>query len=115
MLDIALDSRINRRCDGLGRRDFLRVGGLSVLGLSLAQLLKSEAAAATDRPAAARARSVILVFLGGGISHHDSFDPKPDAPAEIRGLYRPIATNVPGTMICEHLPKMARMMDRVAL
>lgn len=115
MLDIALDSRINRRCDGLGRRDFLRVGGLSVLGLSLAQLLKNEAAAESNRPAAARARSVILVFLGGGISHHDSFDPKPDAPAEIRGLYRPIATNVPGTMICEHLPKLARMMDRVAL
>ncbi|HEX4000150.1 MAG TPA: DUF1501 domain-containing protein [Pirellulales bacterium] len=115
MFDVALNPRVYRRCDGLGRRDFLRVGGLSVLGLSLSQLLKSEASAAAIHSSAAKARSVILVFLGGGISHHDSFDMKPDAPAEVRGQFRPSATNVPGTMICEHLPRMARIMDRVAL
>ena len=63
----------------------------------------------------AKAKSVILVFLGGGISHHDSFDPKPDAPADIRGKYRPIHTNVPGLTIGEKLPLMAKVMDRVAL
>src|SRR5262249_29493023 len=63
----------------------------------------------------ARARSVILVFLGGGLSHHDSFDPKPDAPAEVRGNYRPIATSVPGLSVTEMLPRMAKVMNRVAL
>src|SRR5262249_18101983 len=63
----------------------------------------------------ARARSVILVYLGGGMSHHDSFDLKPEAPAEVRGKYRPIATNIPGIRIGEMLPHMARVIDKVAL
>ncbi len=117
MLDFFFGSR-DRRCDGASRRDFLRVGALGATGLSLASLLQSEARA--GGPAApsrreARARSVILVYLGGGLSHHDSFDPKPDAPEEIRGIYRPISTNVPGTQIGELLPRMARVMDKVAL
>jgi len=69
----------------------------------------------TRSNAGPRARSVILVYLGGGLSHHDSFDLKPDAPAEIRGIYRPIASNVPGTQIGELLPRMSRVMDKVAL
>jgi uncharacterized protein (DUF1501 family) len=91
------------------RRDFLRVGGLGAF--SLPALLRAEAAS----PPGPRAKSVILVFLGGGLSHHDTFDPKPDAPAEIRGKYRTIPTSVPGLRVGELLPRMAALMDKVAL
>jgi uncharacterized protein (DUF1501 family) len=93
----------------LGRREFLRLGAVGGLGLSLPGLLR----AGTGRQA--RARSVLLVYLGGGLSHHDSFDPKPDAPAEVRGKYATIATRVGGLRIGELLPGMAQVMDRVAL
>ncbi len=95
------------------RRDFLRVGGLTALGLSLPALMRAHASAADSR--SRRAKSVILVYLGGGLSHHDSFDPKPEAIEEIRGKYRPIATNVSGLMIGELLPLMAQTMDKVCL
>jgi uncharacterized protein (DUF1501 family) len=85
MLDVVLNRRSVRTCTGPSRRDFLRVGGLGSVGL--AGLLRAEAAAATAK---SRAKSVILVFLGGGLSHHDSFDPKPEAPDDIRGKYSPI-------------------------
>jgi hypothetical protein len=91
------------------RRDFLRIGALGAL--TLPSLLRAESTAAKS----ARARSVILVYLGGGLSHHDSFDLKPDAPAEVRGKFKPIATNVPGVQIGELLPLMSRTMDKVAL
>ena len=113
MLDIALGRRQKHRCDGPTRRDFLRVGGLGVLGLSLPQLLRCEAQAGAS--SSARARSVILVYLGGGLSHHDSFDLKPEAPEEIRGKYQPIASNVPGLMVGELLPHMAQRMDKLSL
>ncbi len=104
-------------CNGTSRRDFLQVGSLGVCGLSLASLLQQEAQAAEAKTAkpTARAKSVILVYLGGGLTHHDSFDMKPEAPAEIRGKYSPIPSNVPGTQVCELLPKMAACMDKVAL
>ncbi len=95
------------------RRDFLRVGGLTAFGLSLPTSLQSQAIAQTRN--SRRARSVILVYLGGGMSHHDSFDPKPDAIEEVRGKYKPIATNVPGLQIGELLPMMAQTMDKVCL
>ena len=110
MLDVSL-ARASRLCSGVSRRDFLRVGGLTGLGLSLAGVLQAEEA---DRRHA-RARSVIVVYLGGGMSHHDTFDPKPDAPEEIRGAYRTIRTNVAGTQISEMLPRFAGVMDKVAL
>jgi Protein of unknown function (DUF1501) len=112
MINLFLGSK-NHHCDGLSRRDFLRVGAVG--GLTLACAWQAEA---NDPPAhrrQARARSVILVYLGGGLSHHDSFDLKPDAPEEIRGIYRPIASNVPGTHVGELLPRMSRIMDKVAL
>jgi hypothetical protein len=91
----------------------LRIGTLGALGLSLPRLLQAQARANPgQRP---RARSVILVYLGGGLSHHDSFDPKPEAPAEVRGNYRPVRTNVPGVAISEMLPHMARVMDKLTL
>ncbi|MBX3401545.1 MAG: DUF1501 domain-containing protein [Gemmataceae bacterium] len=101
MIDIAL---------GLSRRNFLRVG--AVAGLSLGTLLRTEAA---TKKKGARAKSVVLVFLGGGLSHHDSFDLKPEAPEEIRGKYKSIGTVVPGLQIGERLPMMARAMDKLAL
>lgn len=95
------------------RRDFLRVGGLTAFGLGLPTLLRSRACAA--EPRTRRAKSVILVYLGGGLSHHDSFDLKPTAIEEIRGKYHPIPTNVSGLLVGELLPLMAKTMDKVCL
>jgi hypothetical protein len=101
-------------CGGVSRRNFLRVGGLAPLGLSLAGLLRMQASAAAN-PGLGRAKSVVLIFLGGGISHHDSFDLKPEAVEEIRGKYGAIQSSVPGLQVCELLPKLARNMHRLTL
>jgi len=95
-------------CDGVTRRDFLKLGGLALGGLSFPQLLQAEAKAGIK----GSHKSIIMVFLAGGPPHMDMFDLKPEAPAGIRGEYRPIATNVPGLDVCEHMPRLARMMDR---
>lgn len=100
----------NPYCDRISRRSFLQIGGLAVGGLSLADLLSSDANAAGRS-----GKSVIMVYLSGGLAHQDSFDLKPEAPAEIRGEFNPIDTNVPGTQICELLPLTATMMDKVAI
>src|SRR4051794_9924848 len=100
-------------CDGLARRDFLRLGGASLfgMGLSLPGLLESQARAAAGpaRPGK-KDISLIYLFLHGGLSTIDTWDMKPDAPAEFRGEFNPIRTNVPGTVIGEHLPRMAGVM-----
>jgi hypothetical protein len=96
----------------LSRRDVLRVGGLAFAGLSLADVFRMQAAAS---PSAGRNKAVILVWLRGGASHIDSFDMKPDAPAEVRGEFKPIPTNVPGIQICEYLPLTARITDKLAI
>ncbi|MGE5194914.1 MAG: DUF1501 domain-containing protein [Deltaproteobacteria bacterium] len=102
------------------RRDFLRVGGgLAVAGCVFPQWIG--AARGADRAktgvpkSAGRARSCILVYLLGGPPHLDMFDLKPQAPAEVRGPFRPIATNIPGVEICEHLPRLSQMADKFAL
>ena len=120
MLDVSLSSKTHRFCNGWSRRDFIRVGALSQLGLSLGgmfsmQKLASAAPAAPGLPRGARAKSVLLVFLGGGISHHDSFDLKPEAVEEIRGKYKSIPSDVAGLHVCELLPKMAKTMGKIAL
>lgn len=97
--------------DRVNRREFLRVGGLGLAGLSLADLLRHQAAASDD----ARPKSVIYVVLGGGPSHIDMYDLKPDAPAEYRGPFKPIATRLPGVQVCEHMPLQAGIMDQLAL
>ncbi len=104
----------NPFCDGVSRRDFLRVGALGLGGISLPQLLRAEESAGI-RSSANRHKSVIMVFLPGGPSHQDMFDLKADAPAEIRGEFRPINTNVPGIQICEHLPRLARLADKYTI
>ncbi len=100
-----------KRCDGVTRRDFVRVGGLTALGLGLTDLLRLRAAAADE----SKARRCILIWLDGGPSHLETFDLKPEAPAEVRGPFQPISTNVPGIQICELMPRTAQMMDRVAI
>ncbi len=99
-------------CDGITRRELLRVGGLGFTGLSLADLLRLRAEAA---PGFGKGKAVIMIWLRGGPSHIDSFDMKPDAPSEIRGEFNPIPTNVPGIRICEYLPRTAQIMDRLAV
>ncbi len=101
----------NRFCDGLSRRNFLRIGALGMGGLALPQLLRAEAASGLR----SGQKAVIMVYLPGGPPHQDTFDLKLDAPAEIRGEFRPISTNVPGTQICEHLPRLARIADQYAI
>lgn len=98
-------------CDGYTRRDFLHAGALPLLGLGLPQAEAAAKAAGSD----AGDMNCILLFLVGGPSQIDTFDPKPDAPAEIRGPFKPINTNVPGVQISEIFPRLARMMDKVAL
>src|SRR5262245_42553234 len=97
-------------CDGLTRRDFLRVGALSAgaFGLTLTQTQEANARARKDV-------NCILLFLVGGPSQLDTWDPKPAAPATVRGPFRPIQTNVPGIQIGEHFPRMARLADKYAL
>ena len=98
-------------CDGVSRRSFLKIGSLSVgaagLPVTLPQLLAKQAAT----PGKIQ-KSVIVVYMSGGQSHQDTFDLKMQAPKEIRGEFKPIPTNVPGTQICELLPKMAQVMDK---
>jgi uncharacterized protein (DUF1501 family) len=97
----------------LQRRTMLRIGAASVCGLTLADALASEAVCAAEEKR--RARNVILVWLSGGPSTIDMWDLKPDAPAEIRGEFKPIDTSVPGLRICEHLPLLAAVMNRLTL
>jgi len=104
----------------LSRRELLRIGGVGMLGLSLPQLLGRHTAAAAETGAAAsvtfgRAKNIIYLFLSGGPSQYETFDPKPEAPAEIRGTFRPIATNVAGIEYCELLPRVARIADKLAV
>jgi len=99
-------------CDGVSRREFLTIGGLALGGLTLPQLLAAEARAGVGR---SQHKAVIMVYLPGGPPHQDMFDLKMDAPSEIRGEFKPIKTNVPGIEICEHLPRIAGMMDKFAL
>src|SRR5437660_234011 len=105
-----------RFCDGLSRRNFLKIGAFGA-GLTLADMLRLRAQASETRGAAPapRAKSAIMIYLPGGPSHLDMFDLKPDAPAEIRGEFRPIATNVPGIAICELMPRLARRADKLAI
>jgi hypothetical protein len=110
-----------RLCDGITRREALRVGGLGFTGLLWSDCLRARAAA-EGRPGrgpagrrSGRARACILVYSYGGPSHLDIWDLKPDAPREIRGEFRPAATSVPGVSITEHLPRLARLADRYAI
>jgi len=98
-------------CDGVSRRSFLKIGGLALGGLSLPEILRAEASGAGRLGH----KGIIMIYLPGGPPHQDMFDLKPEAPAEIRGEFRPIRTNVSGIEICEHFPRLAQMTDRLAI
>ena len=98
-------------CDGLSRRNFLKIGGLAMGGLTWPQLLRAEALAG----ARATGKSIINIYLPGGPTHMDTFDLKPDAPKEFRGEFNPISTNAPGLQICELMPKLARVADKFSV
>jgi hypothetical protein len=103
-------------CDGLSRRDFLRLGGLGAFGFGLSDFLAMPSSAAVPRAAHfGRAKACILLFLYGSPPQHETFDPKPDAPAEVRGEIGSIASAVPGLRVCELLPRVAGVMDRATV
>ena len=100
-----------RFCDGISRREFLKIGGLALGGFGLTDILAAEAQAGIR----SSHKAIIMVYLPGGPPHQDMFDLKMDAPSEIRGEFKPIATKVPGIQICEHMPRLAAMMDKLAI
>jgi hypothetical protein len=118
---ITINGRQGRLCDGLSRRELLEVGGSSLLGLSLASFFKSSQARAGESPLPVggpgfgKAKSVIFCFLQGGPSHLDIWDPKPEAPENIRGIFKPIQTKTPGLIFSEHMPRLAQMTDKVTM
>src|SRR6266516_3406953 len=122
----SIEDLAHKRSDHISRREWLRVGGLGALGLSLSGLLR--AGQASQPPARmgappinlrgstfGKAKNVIFLWLQGGPPQHETFDPKPDAPVDIRGPFKPIATNVPGIRFCELLPRTARHADKLAV
>jgi uncharacterized protein (DUF1501 family) len=100
----------HRYCDGISRRNVLKVGALGIGGLTLPGLMRAEAAAGKKSH-----KAVIMVYLTGGLAHQDTFDLKPHAPAEVKGEFKPIPTNVPGVQFCEHLPRLAACMDKLVV
>jgi len=110
MLDLTLSRHPD--CEAISRRQLLRVGALGAFGLGLPSLLRAESAPSTP---VKDKRSVILLWMQGGPSHIDTFDPKPDAPAEIRGEFGVVKTKTPGVVLSEHLPKLAKNVDKLSI
>ena len=103
----------NPSCADFSRRDWLRVGSLSLAGLTLPELLRGQAQApAPPVPSLGRAKSCIVVFLFGAPAHQDIWDLKPHAPSQYRGEFQPIASSVPGILVGEHIPRLARLAHR---
>lgn len=119
---LSIDGRQGRLCDGGTRRELIEVGGSSLLGLTIAGALRGRPAYASESVAPTgggtgfgKAKSVIFLFLQGGPSHLDIWDPKPDAPDNIRGTFKPIQTKTPGMIFSEHMPKLAQVTDKVTM
>src|SRR5437763_12310644 len=117
---LVIPGRRCHTCEGPTRRELLRAGSIGMFGLNLANFLswQKTATAATKYQGArgfGSAQSVIMIFLQGGPSHIDIWDPKPDAPANIRGEFKPIKSNVPGISLSEVMPRLAKQMDKATL
>ncbi len=116
---LTLHDRPSQLCDGITRRDMLRVGSLAMTGLSLPALLRARETnpddSASSSPLFGRAKNVIFLYLAGGPPQHETFDPKPNAPVGIRGPFNPIQTNIPGLQFCELLPRTAGLADELAV
>ncbi len=108
---LTITGKAQQFCDGVSRRNFLKIGALGMGGMALPELLRAEAQAHLGKSQ----KSIIMVYLPGGPSHQDMYDLKMDAPSEIRGSFVPIKTKVPGIQICEHMPRLAAMMDKFAV
>jgi hypothetical protein len=104
-----------RNCAGISRRDCLHLGLTAFVGAGLTSMLRLQAQAASPSPRQAKAKSCILIWMDGGPTHFETFDPKPDAPAEIRGEFEPISTKVPGVQFSQHMTKLAGMMDQISV
>jgi uncharacterized protein (DUF1501 family) len=117
----SIEGRRGQFCDGMTRRELLEVGGSSLMGLTLAGALQATAASAAESPLGAggpafgKAKSVIFLFLQGGPSHIDIWDPKPEAPDNIRGIFKPIQTKTPDLYFGEHMPRLAQVTDKVTM
>jgi uncharacterized protein (DUF1501 family) len=109
MFDI--EGQTHRYCDGVSRRSVLKIGSMGIAGLTLSDLFRAEARAGIE----GSRKAIINIHLGGGPSHTDMFDLKPDAPSEYRGEFSPIKTNVPGFEICELMPRLAKMADKFSV
>ena len=114
---LTIPGKQTRFCDGLHRRSFLQIGGLALGGMSLPDILRAESNAAIDSNTGSQSphKAIIMILLPGGPPHLDMYDLKPEAPAEVRGEFKPIATNVPGIEISEVLPRMAKCMDKLVV
>src|SRR5213083_2588703 len=109
---------LTHNCAGMPRRDFLQLGIGAVLGLGLSDILRLRANAASAQASsksAGKQVNCILIWLDGGPSHYETFDPKPDAPQEIRGEFKPISTSVPGTQFCEVVPNLAKIAHKLTI
>ena len=118
---ISIPGQPGSTCDGFSRREFLRIGGMGMAGITLADILRLQASASTVPDAAknksgwGQAKNVIFIFLQGGPSHIDIWDPKPDAPSSVRGEFKPIKTVVPGLHLSEVMPLLAKQIDKATL
>src|SRR5688572_23775326 len=116
---LSIPGKSGSTCDGFSRREFLRVGGAGILGVSLGDILRLQAGSVPHeggmKSGWGKAKSVILLFLQGGPSHIDIWDPKPDAPSNVRGELKQIKSNVPGIWLSETMPQLAKQMDKATL
>src|SRR5579871_6580526 len=117
---LSIPGNHGRDCDGVTRRELLRIGGSAMLGLMLPEFLALEARAdkstsSKGKGGFGQAKSVILLYLQGGPSHIDIWDPKPDAPANVRGEFKPIPTKIPGVQVSETMPLLAQQLDKATL
>ncbi|MFM7169162.1 MAG: DUF1501 domain-containing protein, partial [Planctomycetaceae bacterium] len=108
---VASQTRRTGFCDGISRRNFLTIGGMALGGISLADGLRADQQQKSGRSH----KSIINIYLPGGPPHLDMWDPKPEAPAEIRGEFSAIPTSVPGIFVSELFPRMAQLMDKFVL
>ena len=109
------DTKATHNCEGFMRRDFLRIGALGAMGLTLADLLRARAEASSPLHGIVRDRSVVFLFLNGGPSHIESFDPKMDAPSEVRSIFGEVKTKLPGITFGSHFPQMAARADQFSI
>jgi Protein of unknown function (DUF1501) len=120
---ISIPGRFGATCDGFSRREFCRIGAAGLFGVTLADVLRLQAgqpasagpAAGSPKNGWGKAKSVIVLYLQGGPSHIDIWDPKPDAPSNIRGDFKPIRTKIPGVFVSEVMPKLAQQLDKATL